>query len=153
MPSSERPNISIFSQQEFLQFIFFSKNFLGSASSPDSSAPCTAPSDSLADFLHAGARIWTWVNRVLPIGATPCNAAKHLGTLSSVRLPFPAHWGISNQNFPVRDWSTEALQSRVLITGLNPAQECSVACTLLLHLPCLQTFIILRDTCCKTALR
>lgn len=119
MPSSERPNISIFSQQEFLQFIFFSKNFPGSASSPDRSAPCTAPSDSLADFLHAGARIWTWVNRVLPIGATPCNAAKHLGTLSSVRLPFPAHWGISNQNFPVRDWSTEALQSRVLITGLT----------------------------------
>lgn len=69
-------------------------NFLGSASKPERSALCTASSDNLIDFLHAGARIWTWVNHVLSINATQYNTVKHVGIASTVLLPFPAQRSI-----------------------------------------------------------
>lgn len=76
--SSQKQNISIFSQPEFILFFFFF-NLLESASKPERSPLCTASSDNLLDFLCAGAKPWAWLSQVLSISAAQHKTIKHVG--------------------------------------------------------------------------
>lgn len=73
--SSQKQNISIFSQLELFFFFYL----LEPASKPERSPLCTASSDNLLDFLCAGAKPWAWFSQVLSISAAQHKAIKHMG--------------------------------------------------------------------------